>query len=185
MSNIKEIFDKMDKEHEQLSKELGEFDKEQIALYRDQAESTKEVVEFIANYKVKSLLFEYDNEIKSVDVVIDILKFIIPIAFSIWIASYSLQQLSRTTNFIIWVLSALIILMSITLWKRSSLTKKYIKLYKRNFESAKNRFHAVIDMKYKARVATLNSIQVRNERGLKILEKQGKILDELKANFQS
>ena len=98
------------------------------------------VASFVSDYIIKPVLIELENKQKSIDVLIDILKFVIPINFTLLITSLSITALSKA---LIWLWVIFIVLLSLLLfiiYKRYKLTEKYIRIYKETHEFLTNNF---------------------------------------------
>lgn len=174
----------IDEKTKYVRSEIDNIRKEQIRLYEAQAKDTEGVVNFLAEYKIKPLQFKYDNEIKSIDVLLDILKFIIPISFSVWIATYTVKELSKAANLSTYILVGLVIVMIIVIVWRYFQTKEYIRLFKKSYDVIISRYSASLDMKQTAKTQHVEWLSKRIDRNSDILEEIGVKLEKLKKTFQ-
>jgi hypothetical protein len=116
---------------EEIEKELENLIHEGVELNENLYKGHLTVISFMAEYTIKPLQLEYENNIKSIDVIIDILKFAIPINFTLIITSYSVAVLHRASGWLLGIFLGLIVLLLIFISKRHDLTKKYIFIYKK------------------------------------------------------
>jgi uncharacterized coiled-coil protein SlyX len=176
MNNLSEAFKKIDTNFEDIRSLLNQHENKVVDMYRELSDSTKEVAIFSIEYQTKPVLFAYENAIKSIDVLIDIVKFITPIMFSVWIASFSINQLSETGDAVQWVLVGLIICMALLLWNRRRITKRHMKRYQIIFDRATESYLEGLEMRHKANkkaVDQLSSVVKQSEK--KLAETQNSI----------
>jgi hypothetical protein len=84
------------------------------------------LLSFASKNLVEPYLISIENNQKSIDVVVDILKFLIPINFTLLITSYSLPILSSASTWSLLTLLSLILFLLKLIDRRNKLTDKYI-----------------------------------------------------------
>ena len=123
VGNIRDYLEKINKEIYEFSKEGNEYNDKIIGYDRY-------FISMLSEYIITPQTVEYENKQKSIDVIIDILKFLIPISFTLWITSLSLSILFHASTWLIIILLILILILIFSIYKRIQLTEKYISYYK-------------------------------------------------------
>ncbi len=106
-----------------------------IALLKDGGSLSEQFIKTKSEYHLSILAYEADNYIKMIDVCIDILKFLIPILFSLWTVTRIIPQYSGPSNFVFGIFSFYLVLlfvaMIIRMWKVNSYVSKFKEEHKK------------------------------------------------------
>jgi hypothetical protein len=179
MTYVMDQLNKIHKDQDEMVKVHDQIRNEIIKLYEERAKASSGVVEFLADHKIKALQVDYDSNIKSVDVFIDILKFAIPIDFSVWGASFTLKQLSQANNLLLIILLGLIALIVILIIVRHLITREYVKDYKRIYETMANRYIVSLDSKNIADKMQLEELKKRIKQTKDLVDEHMVILEKI------
>lgn len=101
-----------------------------ITLLKDGGSLSEQFIKTKSEYHISTLTYEADNNIKMIDVYIDILKFLIPTLFSLWTVTRIIPQFSGTSNFVFGMFSFCLVLLVVAIFIRMQKVKSYVSKFK-------------------------------------------------------
>jgi hypothetical protein len=172
IDNAKELNKEINKAIEEFSKHGTELD-EKGFIHGISSLSV------LSDYKLKPIIVEYENKQKFFDVIIDILKVIIPINFTLLLTSFSLAMLKQASVGILFTFSFGIFALIFTIYKRRKVTEKYISLYKSTCDELMDQFKELL--KKLERVNGVNNaiLEWKQKKLLNMMKKQDENLDKI------
>jgi hypothetical protein len=120
------MFENISDYEKEVAKEIGTFSKDGIELYEKLYNADLSFLSVASEYLIKPVVLEHDSRQKSIDIALEILKFIIPFNFTLWLTSLSFTMLSHARIWLLISLIALVTILMYLIYMRFKLTDKYI-----------------------------------------------------------
>ena len=117
-------------ELQSISQEFVAGREKAITLHKELESRNEQFIKTKSDHRLSVLTYEADNQIKMIDVFIDILKFLTPILFSIGTVTLPIPQSSEASMFVFSAFAFSLILLVATIIIRMKKVKSYVSTFK-------------------------------------------------------
>jgi hypothetical protein len=117
-------------ELQSITQELVAGYEKTITLHKELESRSDQFIKTKSDHRLSVLTYEADNQIKMIDVFIDILKFLIPTLITIGTVAHIIPQFSGTSIFVFGASAAFLILLAVAIIIRMKKVKSYVSKFK-------------------------------------------------------
>lgn len=161
-------------ELQSITQEIVAGDEKAVTLHKELESRSDQFIKTESDRRLSVLTYEADNQIKMIDVFIDILKFLIPTLITIGTVAHIIPQSSGTSIFVFGASALFLILLAIAIIIRMKKVKSYVSKFKEEQDKFLSEYSDWQIRMIKLTVEELTHIQKRTEE----LKKQCELVKE-------